>query len=252
MLVSEAIQQAFREGNLINVSESPSAAEQTEALRILNSFWQGTLGAELGENLLDWFIPATDRVSRAQQTFLPDYPLTTAVSTPEIYPAQNSTLLVSASSDTTIYFPEQPNDGARMRFIDTGSSAGLITLNGNSRLIEGAAAVIDTPANLSGRTWFYRADTANWTRVQAMALADSLPLPADFDDLFITYMSIRLAPRHSQTVPATTLALYQTMLQRAKVRYRQQMSTAVTSLTTAESISTVGGGVFVSSISGGV
>jgi len=73
--------------------------------------------------------------------------------------------------------------------------------------------------------WFYRADLGDWKHVTTLALTDTPILPADFDDLLITGLSIRLSPRYGQDPRPGTLNTYKDLMKQAKTRYRQSGNT---------------------------
>lgn len=218
---SEIITQAFREANVIPIGRSPSEAEQAEALPRLNNFISWLFGTKLGEFKMDWPVPPNRQAPVAAQyplwpedTKLPDdvWP----------YPPNNARLLVSISSATTVYLPYRPNPGAQFAVVDVGASAEL-TINANGRRIEGLAALTLTPADVSPRRWFYREDLGSWQRLTNLALTDESPLPAEFDDLLVTALAIRLAPRFGQEVLSSTAQVYADSLRKVNQRYHQKM-----------------------------
>lgn len=223
MLVSEAIKAGYREANIIVIGESPSDDENAEALSRLNDFRDALFGSELGENLEDWAVPPP-----SAQSAIPENLVSPNLgSTWYLCPRTNSRLLVRALVATTIKFPENPNDGSRIAFVDIGSNSVDLTLNGNGRLIEGQPLLVDTPQAFAGKQWFYRADLASWEAVEDLTLADNLPLPREYNDLFICYVAIRMSPRHSQEVSEKTVAVFDKLLKQAKARYRQTQAIAV-------------------------
>lgn len=224
MLVSDAIQAAYREANIIVIGDEPTADETAEALSRLNDFRVKLFGSEFGENLEDWPVPPANGDTAIPDNLVsPDYG-----STWYLTPKQNSRLLVNISTAQTIKFPASPNDGARMMIRDVGSTGVNLTLDGNGRLIEGQATLVETPAILNGAQWFYRADLASWERVEDLAVDDELPLPDEYNDLFICYLAIRLSPRHSQVASEDTKSLFNALLKQAKARYRQEQAVSVT------------------------
>jgi hypothetical protein len=131
------------------------------------------------------------------------------------YPPENSRLVVTITAPKTIYFPAEPTDGARMAYVDAGSTAAL-TINGSGRLVQGVPAIEGQGGT---RRWFYRADQANWICLEQLQVEDTVPLPPEFDDLFICGLVVRLAPRFKATVDAAITSRYTDMLERAKQRY---------------------------------
>lgn len=223
-LVSEIVVQAFREGNFTSVGENTTAEELVEAIPRLRNLISSLFGTDIGEQLRDWFVPVS---------YVPEAPLRHPLTpsgtgetsgAPWIYPPQNSRLIVKLTEARTLYFPAYPNDGARMSYVDAGSTAGMVTLHGNSRKIEGAASITDgaLALALAGRKWFYRADLADWIRIdEPLEAGDPIPLPEEFDDLFVCGLAIRLAPRFQVKIDDNTTARFTDMLDRAKKRYKQ-------------------------------
>lgn len=236
MLVSECIRRAYREANINVIGDTPSNDQNTEALGILNAFWKTVLGHEFGENLTEWPVPATgcipDSLVSSNQGL-----------TWYLQLVANVRVLLGITVDTTLTFPLNPRPGARISTIDTGSTSATLTLNGNGRLIEGQTQLVDDVTNQAGKSWFYRDDLASWEPIVDMELANSLPLPADFDDLFITYAALRLCGPNGADPPEMTAVAYKDVLGRARARYRQEMATAISDPRVNQTLQSPMGGV---------
>lgn len=236
------ITSAYREGNLIPVGTTPTVNEQNEALERLNRIIQGTFGHEMGEPLMDWLVPAPQRTAPIAANYpqLP-YPqgldadlLTTPFAFDQTsnifqFPPRNSRI-VWGNVSFTAYFPEMPNDGSRMAIVqgsgagDGGQPAQTLTLNGNGRTIQGSnTQALASP--LTPTEWVYRADLADWQKVQDMALNDNCIFPPEHDDLWIVWLAIRLAPRYGKTISPETDQVGLTALKRFQARYRQDAPT---------------------------
>lgn len=227
MLASVAISAAFREADVTTIGTDPTDDELNEGLALLNSFITRLFGTEFGENIEDWPVPPPAGQSPISPV-IPDNLVSPDLSaTWYLTPRNNVRLLLKTTSAVTIKFPENPRDGAQIAAVDVGSNSTQITLSGNGRLIEGQQSLIDTPQAFNGKRWFYRADIASWQLVASIGLNDSLPLVADFDDLFITYLAIRLAPRNAQKTTEETAKVYGDLLKKARARYRQEQDIAV-------------------------
>ncbi len=218
---SELVKQAFRESNLIPIGQSPTLAESSEGLSRLNNLLFSLFGHELGVKLMDWPVPPSrTEPTPARYPLLPrneDLP-----STVWPQPPANVRLLTKNATPATIFFPASPNDGARMQLRDIGSTAG-ITLDGNGRLIESSAVLTGTAASFSGRVWFYRADLGDWLRIdQELTDTSESPFPKEFDDLFITGLSIRLSARFGNEPIAATVATFERMIAILKTRFHQE------------------------------
>ena len=237
-IASVLIQQAYRENNLIPAGGTPTTPEQTEALALLNNFIFGVFGHEMGEELTDWQVPAPQRTSPVAANYpqlpyptdiggnifpLPFGPTTSQAIFP--FPPVNSRIVFGGVSGKA-YFPEQPNDGARMAMIqgsgagDMGVPGSTLTLDGNGRTIEGANTQAYTDP-ITARQWLYRADLGDWTAVIPLLIGGNCPFPPELDDLWVTALFIRLAPRYGKAVPTETSAIFTKMLKTLKARYRQ-------------------------------
>lgn len=231
---ADIIQAAYREGNLIPVGKQPTADEQAEALARLNAYMMGVFGFEMGEKLEDWLVPVPQRTAPVAANY-PQLPLTCwpLLSDPSLmvypYPPKNSRI-VFGGIDTTVYFPESPDDGSRMA-LSQGSGAGVaytpgstLVLDGNGRTIEGTATVnLTTP--VTARQWFYRADLADWVALIPLTAGSTIPFPTEFDDLWITALHIRLAPLYSKAATDETKSAFANQLSKFKTRYRQEAVT---------------------------
>ncbi|NJL70945.1 MAG: hypothetical protein HC888_04670 [Candidatus Competibacteraceae bacterium] len=220
MTTAQAIvDQAFREGQLVPVGASPTTDERTEGLGRLNAFIKSLIGFDLGELTVEWQVPprSTSPVSARYPLEPVDEKLPDDVWP---YPPPNVTLSTKISSATTIYLDQSPCDGARVRLADAGSSANL-TINANGRTIEAAATITVTPASDAPREWIYRKDKSDWVRLSTLSLDDTVPFPEMFDDLLITGLAIRLAPRNGQATSKDTYITYNAMLRKFKAHYKQ-------------------------------
>ena len=215
------IDDAFREANITPLNSSPTTAERTEALARLNAFIKRLYGFEAGELVFDWQVPPS-KTSPVDARY-PLWPLDEDKDSDVWpYPPPNVQLSVKITTATTIYFPQNPDDGARMKLADAGSTADL-TIDGNGRQIEGAASVTVTPSSVEGATWFYRADLANWIRVEAdLALGTDHYFPEEFDDFLTIGLARRLAPRNSKAISADSLDIFRSDEKRFRARYRQK------------------------------
>ena len=135
--VNTLVTYAYRESNLIAVGGSPTSAESTEGLAVLNAYLVSMFGNELGEQLYEWPVPQPQRTASVAA----DFPLFPAAmdlpSSIYLYPPANSRIMSALTTATTVYFPEAPSDGARMGYVNINATAAL-TLDGNGKLINGA------------------------------------------------------------------------------------------------------------------
>ena len=129
-------------------------------------------------------------------------------------------LVVNEGSPQTVYLDDNPEDGQRFAVIDAGGTFGThaFTVNAGTRKIEGSRSVLLNTDNISG-VWFYRADQANWAKVDTLDENSDMPFPFEFDDLFITKLATRLHPRYLVETSQETLMHYRDLLRRFRSRY---------------------------------
>ncbi|MGH7745408.1 MAG: hypothetical protein ACREQ5_11540, partial [Candidatus Dormibacteria bacterium] len=129
-LAQDIITDAYRELNLAAIGAALTAAQQTEGLDQLNRFLRIIFGAQIGELLRDWEIPFQQRTAPVAANFPQNpYPLNQDALFMGLplsggsgtmfwpYPPKNSRLIVGIAGNTTVYFPEQPDDAARMGMV---------------------------------------------------------------------------------------------------------------------------------------
>lgn len=188
-LVTEIVKDAYREANLIPITQSPTLDEQTEALRLLNRFVRSIYGNEAGDRLQP-FAVGTNGVVTTQS--LPMYTFTS----PNYVPL-NARLMVNSTSPLTVNLHPDPEDGSRIAVVDsTGNFASVnFTLNGNGRKIDGASTAILATNGLT-KEWFYRSDLGQWVAISNLGLNDVFPFPIEFEDMFVIGLATRLNPRN--------------------------------------------------------
>lgn len=222
---SEIATQALREGNLISLNDALTDLQSTEALLLLNRFVESLLGFELGDFAMDWPVPpSTTAPVPARYPILPQ--VTKLPDNVFPYPPGNVRIILNLTAAQTIYMPQDPDDGARILFINIGDGAQSLTVDGNGRLVKGTATITETATALNEQLWFFRSDLASWNLViLPMLAATSSPFPSLYDDLLAIGVFIRLAPRYGRTVSAETASTYKRMLQRLTTQYRQHVPT---------------------------
>lgn len=218
-LVSDIITRAYRENNLIPVGRTPTTAEQDEALVLLNSYVDMLFGRQFGEFVYDWAVPPS-RTAPVAADF-PLKPLDTDLPRDVWpYPPPNVRLVTRLTSNATVYLPPYPSDGARLAFVDTGSTAN-INVDGNGRLFNGLAFQSAPATSLSGNEYFYRAEDANWVLREPMTLTGQSIFADEWDDLLVTGLNMRLSPRYAQPVADATQAIQNMNLARMRAKYHQ-------------------------------
>lgn len=240
--VSTIIQAAYRETNTVQIGRDPTPEMLAECLSLLNSRVANMFGLKMGEELSDWMVPYPQRTAPVQANF-PQNPFPNAqdalmLTVPESitanvniypYPPQNSRI-VFGSVTSTAYFPESPNDGARMALIqgsgagDGGSAGNILTLDGNGRTIE-TAATQDYAAPVTARQWLYRADLGDWRAVVPFVATDDFVFPRDVDDYWVTGLAIRLCPRFGKQASQETTSAFKEAQTHFENKYRQAGTT---------------------------
>lgn len=210
------ITDALREGGILALGETPTAAMSDEALRRVNTLFRSYLGNELGNDLVNVsygqnglstpYAKATDASTSIDSSFLPE----------------NVNLLVNLSEAKTVYLPPNPRDGARLAIADISGNFNTrnLTVNANGRKIENAATVVLNTANVTAE-WFFRADLGNWVRVSTLTLDDESPFPAQFDDFWTTSLALRLNPRYGESISPETAETLRRARSQFRARYRQ-------------------------------
>lgn len=210
-LVSEIIKDAFREANIIPISQSPTLDEQVEGLRLLGRFVDSVIGHEAGDRLSYYELndSAIVSVTGGNREEKDD----------DVVPI-DSHLAVVLTSPRTILLPSKPYDGARFAVVDVlGTfSTTPLTLLGNGRKIDGGNSLVLNTDGSSGE-WFYRADIGSWNKLTALELSSTLPFPSKFDDLFILGLALRLNPRNSVRMDEQSIAAYKDHRRKFRAQY---------------------------------
>jgi hypothetical protein len=203
-VVSDIIQAAYRETNLIPLGATPTAAQTTEALSLYNTILLSSMGNEVGDALTDVNIGGANDQSDVCSTFVP----------------YGTRLILNIEEETELDLDPNPYEGQRLAVVDTFNTLGTynLILNSNGRKIEDAFSVtLDIDGD--SRQWFYRADLGNWVTVGSLTAVDSSPFPADFDDYFITMLAMRINPRYGQTMTQESIEAFKRQRSQLRSRY---------------------------------
>jgi hypothetical protein len=232
MLASAAVERAYREAAIRGIGVPLTTAEYDEGLDRLNGFLDSLFGAEIGELLTDVQVPQIQRTADSARANAP-LPFPNSLTSFDQLPAQweesttdqvvlpiNARVLWRGTTNTTIYLPQNPGDGARTSIVNTGATATL-TIDGNGRLVNGAntATILSTDPNV---TYFYRADLGEWKPIAELALTDDIPLPSEFNRLIICGTAIALTALDEINPSSGTMFTYERLLRRCKERYYQR------------------------------
>jgi hypothetical protein len=212
-LNSSIIQQALREANVIPIGGTPSTDEQAECLIRLQSLISSVYGSEVGENLFPWPLGNYGR-SNDSRMWISEQQLR--------YPCINSTLVAVNEAAITAYLPTNPSDGARVQLIDPYSRLATypVTINGNGRTIENAASVTISTGG-TNRTWIFRGETGDWTRITDITYSGTLPFPREFDDYFVLMLALRSNPTYGMKMDDQSKMRLKQQRQQIMARYAQ-------------------------------
>lgn len=140
---------------------------------------------------------------------------------------QDIYLNCNLSEPQTVLFPPNPGDGARISIIDYGPSFATnnLTLVGNGNRINDEEQVVlsDDFQNIS---FMYRRDLADWLQVVNLGLTSQSPYPAEFDDLFVIELALRINPRYGSQIDSLTAEIYREIKARFMSRYQKRPSAA--------------------------
>lgn len=215
-LVHEIIKDAFREANLISITQSPTLDEQAEALRLLNRFVRSIFGVEAGEKLQSLAV-GSNNVTTTNS--LPTYTVTG-----EAYVPLNARLLINTTAPLAVNLHPDPEDGARFAVVDASGNFATnnVTVSGNGRRIAGSlTAVLNT--NSLKKEWFYRADLGDWQVISDLGLNDVFPFPLEFEDLFVIGLATRLNPRNGASIEEQAMLNYRRQRSLFRARYSQSI-----------------------------
>jgi hypothetical protein len=205
-LVSEIIQQAYRETNLIPLGATPNINQLSEALTRLNSIILSAIGNEIAEpGFREITIGGDEDQSDQVSEYVP----------------HNTRLMLNVDGEVLVGLQPKPYEGMRVALVDIAGnlSAYPFTIDGNGRNIEGDDLLVVSENNASMQ-WMYRADIGNWVRITSLTLEDQMPFPEDFDDYFVGMLALRLSPRYGQMLPQETVDILKRSRQQLRARYK--------------------------------
>lgn len=219
--IRQIVTDAFREGNIVAVGDTPGANEFDEAVRRLQNIYASLFAHELGEPLstynydtegVDSATADIDDISDdVDSNFVP----------------MNTRLVLNIGSAKTLLLHPNPKDGARFAVIDNAGNLATynVTVDGNGRQVE-LADTLTLNTNSLNREWFYRADLGNWARVTDLDADAQSPLPTEFDDLLITMLAIRIGPRYGAKTSEEMVEVLKRIRKQFRARYRQSIEMA--------------------------
>ena len=216
---AQIIADAYRQGNILAVTATPTTAQQTEALRYLNRIVKSVFGNEAGENFLTLPI---GRVNIQRPTGFPWYD---NVPDGDWFIPENTRLICNINAPITLYMHPSPDDGSRLAVSDVAGNFATnnVTLEGNGRRIENATSLV-LSANGTNTEWFFRADLSNWMKYAPLVALDTFPFPEEFDDFFITMLALRLNPAYGRTLDPQSQMVFNRSKTQIRARYTQNIA----------------------------
>ncbi len=218
-LVSEIITDAFRQSNLLAIGVSPTAAQQTEALRYLQRIVKSVFGNEVGDPL-EAFPIGSDNISRPSR-----YPWYDTVPDNDWFVPKNLRVMLNVdTAGINLYLHPDPDDGSRFAAVDVAETLATypVTVYGNGRRIENALS-ISLNTNGYDAEWMYRADLGNWQKYTPLIDSDTFPFPSEFDDYFITMLAIRLNPSYGAALDDQSGLILKRSTTQLRARYKQDI-----------------------------
>lgn len=205
-LTSNIIRRGYRSHNLVSIGGDLSSAQQEEGLDALQSIISSLLGNEVGEPLNGLHIPT-------EPSLFFDYR----------YPVSNTRIVCNLTEAMTIYLPCDPKDGARFAAQDIAENFSTfnLTLDANGYRIEESETLILSDDGFNAE-WFFRADLGDWKRVSPLAVSDEFPFPTEFDDLFISLLSLRVNPSNGIETSSESIEILKEFKAKIRARYQQK------------------------------
>jgi hypothetical protein len=208
-LVSDIIQQSYRETNLIPLGATPTDTQNVEGLARLNAIITSAVGNEIAEpGFRDITIGGDYDQSDLISNYVPD----------------NVRLVVNLEDGGIVVgLHPSPYEGQRVAIADVAGNFSTynVVIEGNGRKIEDAESITLSDDSIA-KQWMYRADTGNWVLITPITILDDMPFPAEFDDYFVTMLALRLSPRYGQMLPAETIQILKRSRGQLRSRYRNR------------------------------
>lgn len=234
---SNIIQSAYRENNIIAVGKSPSAAEEAEALALLNSIVKTVFGTTIGVFAIPWPVPPKPAASYNARYPNNAYEQWPTDSETINHPPNNVRIHYGAQAATKVFLPQVPDDGAQLRVAPNGAdfAANPLTISANGFLINAAPELVIDTTPTEERVFFFRADLSSWTEIVPLEVVrdttipgtnrtttdTEMPFPEEFDDYFIVALNARLSTRNAKQVQEASAARFAEVEKRMKTKYQQ-------------------------------
>lgn len=210
----DLIKAAFRESGSIPAGEEPEYANFAEALDKLQAIFDHVIRNGIGTNLMEVSYGTEGMTTPEARA----YDLSSEID--RSFAPENVRLMCNLSSSKTVYLPPNPHDGARFAVVDVQDNFTTynLTVNGNGRQIEDTQSVT-LSTNGDTRQWFYRKDLGGWQRVSDITADSNSPFPREFDEMFVTMLAVRLAPRNGLATAGETVSAMSDSMRAFRSRY---------------------------------
>lgn len=204
MLIKDIIKQAYYEGAVIALGAEPSDLEYSIALERLNSLVLSLFGTEI----------ATTPDIQAVDGTIKNY-----FTVPEV----DTTYIIHMSGAFKLNLPiEGIYDGCTVRAVQLGTATSTLTVISEPFMIGNdfsATYQYEVGQKPTSHFWFFRADIASWYYLTTLTLDAESPLPPEFNDFLICWLSTRLSAVNGADPRQGTLNALNAGMQKLKVRY---------------------------------
>ncbi len=211
--LSEIIDAAYRERQLLDIGETPSAEQSEEALTLLQGIIARAIVQKPQSIVTLGAKPVTSLKARPRDftPYLKDMAL-----------PQNVYVHAQLESPVTVLMPYNAGDGARLVFVDVAGNfaSNPLTLDGNGSLVDAAATKV-LSTNGQRADFMYRRDLAEWRTVAPLISSSTMPFPEEYDDMFVLMLATRLLSRYGREIDAGSEALLSEMRERFDAQYRR-------------------------------
>lgn len=216
----DIITDAYREGGIVQIGDTPEAEELDEGLRRLKAYIHSLFGYELGDDLTP-VTYGTYSGGNAYANYWDEAPLINSYFVPD-----NTRLEVTITAPSEVYLNPRPQDGARLAVVDVRGnfSTNNLTINANGRKIEGADTVV-LNTDRATKEWFYRADLGEWKLVDTYTANSESPFPTKYDPFLSIGLAFRLNPRYKDQTAPESMEDFQRLKNMFQAQYRQKKET---------------------------
>lgn len=217
--LSQISGRAYRESQILSIGTDPSDDQTDEAVTILT----GIISRHVQPPTMTVWLGDTTDIKVQRGGILPDF--TSYVD--KIALPQGVYLNAVVTESYTVLLPPSPGDGARITVRDISGNLATypLTLDGNGNLVNGSPTD-DINTNSQTKSYMFRRDLSDWTVVSDLTSASAMPFPAEFDDMFVIELAMRLNPRYGSEISQVSASMYQDMRSRFKSRYQIVNSSA--------------------------